>query len=172
MSTKEFDQKAMMLVEKLRRKVKNKDKIEKWLIEVIVVNYLHEDLEKAKITQEFFVAAVRSLKLSDDQKEKICHQKRTEEEMKQYALNEIKKNTEQFGGDLEENEETSMIMTSYRYECGNLYRDEFVKIARYFNYELDIDAIDKYFREEVPFKGVGMYHSIPEHFKKINKGEK
>ena len=167
-----LNQKARKLIEKLRNKVKKHETIERWLLECIVVNYLHEYLEKGKINFRFFVKTVEMLDLKEEEKKKITHQPRSEEQIKDYAQAEIQRHRNESNGNVEEIEETAMVMTSYRYECGYLYRDEFVKIARYYNYELDIDAIDKYFREEVPIYGVGMYHSTQEYFRKISKGEK
>ena len=167
-----LNQKARKLVEKLRNKVKNNETIERWLLECIVVNYLHEYLEKGKISFKFFVKAVETLELKEEEKKKICHQPRSEDQIKNYAEAEIQSHRKESSGNVQEIEETAMVITSYRYECGYLYRDEFVKIARYYKYELDIDAIDKYFREEVPIHGVGMYHSTQEYFRKISKGEK
>ena len=161
-----LNQKAKKLVEKLRNKVKNHETIERWLLECIVVNYLHEYLEKGKINFKFFVKAVEMLELKEEEKKKICHQQRSEDQIKNYAEAEIQRHRKESSGNIQEIEETAMVMTSYRYECGYLYRDEFVKIARYYNYELDIDAIDKYFREEVSIYGVGMYHSTQEYFRK------
>ena len=161
-----LNQKAKKLVEKLRNKVKNHETIERWLLECIVVNYLHEYLEKGQINFKFFVKAVEMLELKEEEKKKISHQPRSEDQIKNYAEAEIQRHRKESSGNIQEIEETAMVMTSYRYECGYLYRDEFVKIARYYNYELDIDAIDKYFREEVSIYGVGMYHSTQEYFRK------
>ena len=164
-----LNQKARKLVEKLRNKVKNNETIEKWLLECIVVNYLHEYLEKGKIDFILFAKAVEILGLKEEEKKKIIHQPRSDNQMKSYAEAEIKKYRNESNGNVQEIEEMAIVMTSYRYECGYLYRNEFVKIARYYNYELDIDAIDKYFREEAPIHGVGMYHSAEECFRKISK---
>ena len=163
-------QKAEKLIERKLIALGKKQADKGYGLWLAVINSLHEDYENGKISQPLFDKAVALLNMNESEKRKIVHKRMSDTQIKKYVAKDINYHKERFGGSLEEAEEWAMIMISFRYECGYLYRDEFIKCAKCLNYELDIDAIDKAIRDSAPNEQFGVYFDIENKFRKIHKG--